>query len=91
MAYCESGDLDDQIKMAKKNKTLFSEGQVMDWFIQLCLALGHLHDKKILHRDLKPQNVFLTNSYKLVKLGDFGITKTLENTAQMVRRVLCQH
>ncbi len=33
--------------------------QICDWFVQLCLALKHVHDRKILHRDLKTQNVSL--------------------------------
>ena len=43
-------------------------------FLQTTLALKHIHDRKILHRDLKTQNIFLTQS-KTVKLGDFGIAK----------------
>ena len=27
--------------------------QVLDWFVQICLAIKHIHDRKILHRDLK--------------------------------------
>ena len=29
--------------------------QVLDYFVQICLALKHVHDRKILHRDLKSQ------------------------------------
>lgn len=43
-------------------------------FVQITLALKHIHDRKILHRDLKTQNIFLTRS-RVVKLGDFGIAK----------------
>lgn len=45
-----------------------------DRFVQTTLALKHIHDRKILHRDLKTQNIFLTRS-RVVKLGDFGIAK----------------
>ena len=41
--------------------------------------MKHIHDRKILHRDLKSQNVFLTKN-GLVKLGDFGIAKCLDTT-----------
>ena len=49
-----------------------SENQILDWFIQICLALKYVHDKKILHRDLKTQNIFLTSQGQ-IKIGDFGI------------------
>lgn len=53
----------------------FIEDQILDWFVQISLALKHVHDRKILHRDLKSQNIFLTGRGKLIKLGDFGIAK----------------
>lgn len=43
--------------------------------------MKHVHDRKILHRDLKSQNVFLTKK-GIVKLGDFGIAKVLNATAE---------
>jgi len=59
----------------------------MDWFTQICLAIKHIHDKKILHRDLKSQNIFLTKN-GLIKLGDFGIAKCLNFTLEKARTVV---
>lgn len=43
----------------------------------MCLALKHVHDKKIIHRDLKSSNVFLKVDNTIL-LGDFGIAKELK-------------
>ncbi|KAJ1455782.1 hypothetical protein M885DRAFT_440539 [Pelagophyceae sp. CCMP2097] len=46
-------------------------------FVQCLLALRHVHARRIVHRDLKAQNVFLTR-LGMVKLGDFGVSKALQ-------------
>ena len=79
MEYADGGDLAKRIEVQAASKSPFREEQVLDWFVQICLALKHAHDRKILHRDLKPQNIFLTSKNK-VRLGDFGISKVLSNT-----------
>ena len=73
------GDLAYHVKKMRQKNEHFSEKLIMQWFVQLCLALEYIHKRKILHRDLKSQNVFLTKNNTL-KLGDFGISKVLENT-----------
>ncbi|XP_062251971.1 serine/threonine-protein kinase Nek1 isoform X2 [Platichthys flesus] len=82
MDYCEGGDLFKKINSQKG--VLFSEDQIMDWFVQICLALKHVHDRKILHRDIKSQNIFLTKD-GTVQLGDFGIARVLNSTVELAR------
>jgi NIMA (never in mitosis gene a)-related kinase len=79
MDFADGGDLSDKIKEKKKGAGRFSEDEVMAIFVQMCLALKHIHQKNVLHRDIKSQNVFMTQT-GIVKLGDFGVAKVLENT-----------
>ncbi|XP_077441349.1 serine/threonine-protein kinase Nek1 isoform X14 [Vanacampus margaritifer] len=82
MDYCEGGDLFKKINSQKG--MLFTEEQILDWFVQICLALKHIHDRKILHRDIKSQNIFLTKD-GTVQLGDFGIARVLNSTVELAR------
>jgi serine/threonine protein kinase len=77
MEYCDGGDLADQIKNARRH--LFSEDKILHWFVQMALGLHYMHTNKVLHRDLKTQNVFLLGNGRLV-LGDLGISKVLDGT-----------
>ena len=77
MSYADGGDLAKKIKDAQNIP--FKQSQVLDWFTQICLAIKHIHDRKIIHRDLKTHNIFLTNEGK-IKLGDFGIARPLNLT-----------
>nr|XP_060642782.1 serine/threonine-protein kinase Nek3 [Anolis sagrei ordinatus] len=69
MEYCDDGDLMQKIKLQKEK--LFPENTILEWFTQICLGVKYIHDKRVLHRDIKSKNIFLTQHGK-VKLGDFG-------------------
>ena len=53
MEYCEEGDLAHHIKQMVKKNERFSEELIMNWFLQMVFALGFVHSRKILHRDIK--------------------------------------
>ena len=53
----------------------------------MCLAVQHVHERRIMHRDIKSQNVFLTKENN-VKLGDFGIARPLQLTLQKIKSVV---
>ena len=87
MEYADGGDLQSKIKAAREEKKYLSEDEILNIFTQICLAIKHLHDRKILHRDLKSQNIFLTKA-GIVKLGDFGIAKVLSHTKENVQTIV---
>lgn len=51
------------------------------------MAVKHVHDRKILHRDLKTQNIFLMKN-GMLKLGDFGIARLLNTTSDLATTVV---
>ena len=53
-----AGDLAQTLRDARGKPV--AEEVVLDWFVQICLALMHMHDRRVMHRDLKTQNIFLT-------------------------------
>ena len=77
MEWCGKRDLHQFIK-AHQDRPL-PEERIWRIFIEVCVGLQYLHSNKILHRDLKPLNIFLTAELK-VKIGDVGEAKQLEST-----------
>jgi NIMA (never in mitosis gene a)-related kinase len=87
MDYADGGDLGDKIKAGKASGKLFPEQEILNWFTQIVLAMKHVHDRKIIHRDIKSQNVFLTKS-GMAKLGDFGVARVMNNTRDLAATVI---
>ncbi|XP_015416091.1 PREDICTED: serine/threonine-protein kinase Nek5 [Myotis davidii] len=83
MEYCDGGDLMKRID--RQRGVLFSEDQILSWFVQISLGLKHIHDRKILHRDIKTQNIFLSKNGMVAKLGDFGIARDLNNSTELAQ------
>ncbi|XP_022691440.1 mitogen-activated protein kinase kinase kinase kinase 4-like isoform X2 [Varroa jacobsoni] len=77
MEYCGAGSVTDLVKSTK--------GQQLkeEWIAYVCReilrGLAHLHQNKIIHRDIKGQNVLLTDNAE-VKLVDFGVSAQLDRT-----------
>ena len=83
-AYCEGGDLGRYL--SKMTKPL-EEQLLVEWLVQICMALQYLHQRNILHRDLKTQNIFLTGSH-IIKLGDLGIARVLDSAQDLATTVI---
>lgn len=85
MEYIDGGDLEKLIN--KRGAKRFEEDEILFIFVQIVVALCYIHKSHILHRDLKPQNIFLT-SFQIVKLGDFGVAKSLSSTFSLANTVI---
>ena len=73
LEYCKYGSLHDLIK--KQNSVTFSK--IKFFFKKICLGLEYLHSKKIIHRDLKLENILLSKN-KEPKISDFGWASSLK-------------
>ncbi|VDI37141.1 NIMA (never in mitosis gene a)-related kinase [Mytilus galloprovincialis] len=85
MQFCEGGDV--YTKLKEQKQTLLEERQVVEWFVQIAMALQYMHERNILHRDLKTQNIFLTKS-KIIKVGDLGIARVLDSSTDMATTLI---
>ena len=72
--FCEGGDIYKKIQ--NQNGEYFKEEQILNWMVQILLGLGYIHKNGIIHRDIKPQNIFIQNKH-IICIGDFGIAKII--------------
>ena len=75
LEYCEGGDLGEMIRSGD-----YTAGNLKEIIVQLLLAVKYLHDRNILHRDLKLRNIFFSSRNSgiiRIKIGDFGISRCL--------------
>lgn len=88
MDYADGGDLSQRIaEQRDSGRGLLPEIECLEWLLQISFALSYLHERKVLHRDIKTRNLFLYNS-GLLKLGDFGISCVLDTTIAMAHTVV---
>ena len=82
MEYLEGMNLSTHLKEVGP----LSKNQLITIFWQICAALEHAHSNGIVHRDVKPSNIFLSYSQHgevFAKLVDFGLAKSTVNEKQM--------
>ena len=84
MEYCEHGNFEQYIKRMRNVLSVvenqnglqqLGEARIWKYFLQICLALEVIHEKGIVHADLKPSNLLVTGRDHVLKLSDFGVSK----------------
>ena len=76
MEYGGDNNLKSFIKKYKDINQYIDEKIIEKIIIQICLGLEEIHNAKIIHRDLTPDNIFIDENYN-IKIGDFGVSKQL--------------
>jgi NIMA (never in mitosis gene a)-related kinase len=83
MEYADDGDLSQKIAQNQKISKHFPERTIWSYSIQMVEGLKALHDKQIMHRDLKSANIFLLKN-GLCKLGDLNVSKVIKNPNKLL-------
>ena len=80
MEYVEGGTVGDRLK--RRGRSL-ATNEAVQLLCQLCDGLGHAHARKLVHRDIKPQNLLVRESDGCLKITDFGIARAAEETTRL--------
>ena len=75
MAYCGRTTLENYLKDPTR---VVRQRELLDVCMQLCHALTYIHGKNVIHRDVKPANIFYGED-KVVRLGDFGLSRIIND------------
>ena len=80
LEYLAGGDLQS---LVRKQKIPLKDA--LNYIEQICAGLGHAHERGIIHRDIKPQNLLLTADLVTVKIADFGVARVNMSDSPITR------
>lgn len=79
MEFCDGTDLNKYIDKHKREHKRIEKDVIYGFILDISEGLKEIHSKNIIHKDIKPDNLFLTNK-GIIKIGDFGISRQLYNS-----------
>lgn len=82
LEWCEKGDLAEML--GKQNGAPLEEEAILKIFTEICFGLLSLHQRRVFHRDLKLENIFVTKDGN-AKIADLGISRVMDRTMQLVK------
>uniref|UniRef100_A0A7S0FQ00 non-specific serine/threonine protein kinase n=1 Tax=Pyrodinium bahamense TaxID=73915 RepID=A0A7S0FQ00_9DINO len=78
MSCAEGEELRSAISEAQAARSRLSGASVLRWTSQVLAGLRHLHTRRVLHRDLNPSSIFLSEGRQSVRIGELGVSYLLE-------------
>ena len=82
MEYAPNGSLATVLAQHQRTHRPIAEDTIWRYALQLLLGLHTIHQRRVVHRDIKPHNIFL-GADDTVKIGDFGVSRVLSETANL--------
>ena len=76
--FCSGGNLKNFIDEHINNNTLIEENIIKNIIKQICMGIKEIHDKSILHQNLKPEKIFMNDNMN-IKIGGFSTSKQLNS------------
>ncbi|HXU07591.1 MAG TPA: serine/threonine protein kinase, partial [Blastocatellia bacterium] len=81
LEYMPGGDL---WSLCRSRRLSFDDS--VSWFQQVAEALAYAHSQRVIHRDIKPNNILLSANHRILKIADFGVAKmTLDDVSEITR------
>ena len=72
MEYIDAMNLKTFIELYRNNNELINRSFILLFIYHISLGLQEIHNNNVIHKEIKPENLFITNDYK-IKIGGFGI------------------
>jgi len=93
MPLYDKGDLEKLLNGKFTKRQILTEFEILDFSVQLCEGVKYLHEHGIIHRDMKPGNVFVEeiNGKYLLKIGDFGLSAKMNNDKDVKHSIVGTH
>jgi serine/threonine protein kinase len=77
LEYAEGGTLSHHIKEYLEKGEKINTDTILDWVTELFIGLFTIHEKRLMHRDIKSENLFICKK-NVLKIGDLGIAKACD-------------
>lgn len=86
--FCDGDDLNRRLKQVKKENQTLDERQIVEWLLQILVAVQYLHESNIFHRNLTTKTIFLNRNRIKLDVFHCGRIESLETPFYAAAEVL---